>query len=280
MSDRKVWFITGTSSGLGRALAEEVLAQGDSVAATARKPKALKDLIEKYPIAARSVKLDVTDLEDVKNAVGEAIKEFGRIDVVVNNAGYGLVGAIEEPGDRQIRQLFETNVFGVLNVLRETLPVLRRQKSGYIINISSRLGFAAFPSYGYYSATKYALHGLSESLAQEVAPFGIKVIIAEPGGIRTNFNEKGVVQPENLLPEVYPSTAIFNGYLSDGNGKQFSDPHKIAKLLIEITESENPPLHLPLGEDAYTKIEEQFSKITKEIALWREKGSATGYKST
>jgi NAD(P)-dependent dehydrogenase (short-subunit alcohol dehydrogenase family) len=174
-----------------------------------------------------------------------------------------LVGAIEEPGDNQIRELFETNVFGVVNVIRETLPVMRSRKSGHIINISSRLGFAAFPSYGYYSATKYALHGLSESLAEEVAPLGIKVTIAEPGGIRTNFNKKGVVQPEKLLPEIYPSTAAFNGYLSGGNGKQFSDPLKIARLLIEVTEIENPPLHLPLGEDAFAKIEEQLNKIKK-----------------
>lgn len=273
----KVWFITGASSGLGRALAEEALVQGYRVIATARKPEVLRDLVEKYSDAARAITLDVTKLDEVKNSIAEAIKEFGRIDVVVNNAGYGLVGAIEEPSDEQIRQLFETNVFGVLHILRETLPILRRQKSGHIINISSRLGFAAFPSYGYYSATKYALHGLSESLAQEVAPVGIKVTIAEPGGIRTNFNEKGVVQPENLLPAEYPSTAVFNGYLSNGHGKQFSDPRKIARLLIEITESENPPLHLPLGEDAYHKIEEQLSKITEEIVRWREKGSATGY---
>jgi NAD(P)-dependent dehydrogenase (short-subunit alcohol dehydrogenase family) len=273
----KVWFITGASSGLGRALAEEVLAQGDRVIATARKTSGLRNLVEKYSDAARALTLDVTNLDDVQDSVAQAIKEFGRIDVVVNNAGYGLVGAIEEPSDEQIRQLFETNVFGVLNVLRETLPILRRQKSGHIINISSRLGFTAFPSYGYYSATKYALHGLSEALAQEVAPFGIKVTIAEPGGIRTNFNEKSVVQPENLLPAEYPSTAVFNGYLSNGHGKQFSDPHKIAELLVEITKSEDPPLHLPLGEDAYHKIEEQLNKITEEIARWREKGSATGY---
>jgi NAD(P)-dependent dehydrogenase (short-subunit alcohol dehydrogenase family) len=273
----KVWFITGASSGLGRALAEEVLAQGYRVIATARRTSRLRNLVEKYSDAVRAVRLDVTSPDDVRNSVVEAIKGFGRIDVVVNNAGYGLVGAIEEPSDEQIRQLFETNVFGVLNVLRETLPILRRQRSGHIINISSRLGFAAFPSYGYYSATKYALHGLSEALALEVAPFGIRVTIAEPGGIRTNFNERSVVQPENLLPAEYPSTAVFNGYLSNGHGKQFSDPQKIAGLLVEITKSENPPLHLPLGEDAYQKIEEQLNKIIEEVACWREKGSATGY---
>jgi NAD(P)-dependent dehydrogenase (short-subunit alcohol dehydrogenase family) len=279
MSEKKVWFITGTSSGIGRELAEEALAQGYRVAATARKPEVLRALIEKYPDTAIAVKLDVTNQEDVKNSVNQTLEKFGRVDVIVNNAGYGLVGAIEEPSDEQIRQQFETNLFGVLNVLRGTLPILRRQKSGHIINVSSGLGFFAYPSYGYYSATKFALQGLSEALAQEAAPLGIKVTIAEPGGTRTNFNDKGVVQPENLLPEDYPSTAVFNNYLSEGNGKQFSDPHKIAKILIEITENENPPLHLPLGEDSHAAIEKQLDKLTKEISLWREKGLATGYQS-
>lgn len=137
MNENKVWFITGTSSGFGRALAAEVLAKGDRVVATARKPEVLKDLIEQYPSAARAVKLDVTNLEDVKNAISEAIGEFGRIDVLVNNAGYVLAGAIEESSNEQIRRQFDTNVFGVLNVSREALPVLRRQKSGHIVNISS-----------------------------------------------------------------------------------------------------------------------------------------------
>ena len=221
--------------------------------------------------------LDGTKLADVKKAVAEAIKEFGRIDVIVNNAGYGLVGAIEEPSDDQVRRLFETNVFGVLNVLRETLPVLRQHRSGNIINVSSRLGFAAFASYGYYSATKYALNGISEALAQEVAQFGIRVTIAEPDGIRTDFNSASVVQPDPPLGVEYPSTHIFNGYLSKGHGKQFSDPKKIAKILIDITNTESPPLHLPLGKDAYQKIEEQMGKIQKEIPQWREIGENTGY---
>lgn len=279
MSEEKIWFITGTSSGLGRALAEEVLADGGWVAATARKPEVLQDLVEKYPKQVIALESDVTDRESVKNAVRRTVEEFGKIDVVVNNAGYGLVGAIEEPTDEQIRQQFETNVFGVLNVLRATLPILRGQKSGHIINISSRLGFFGFPSYGYYSATKYALHGLSESLAQETAAFGIKVTIAEPGGIRTEFNGKSVVKAENTLPADYPSTAAFINRLAMVDGKQFSDPHKIARLLIEITEIENPPLHLPLGEDAYTAIEDQFKNLLEEISLWREKGIATGCKS-
>ena len=174
MSEKKIWFITGTSSGLGRALTEEVLVAGGRVAATARKTEVLQDLVEKYPKRVIALESDVTDRESVNEAIRRTVEEFGKIDVVVNNAGYGLVGAIEEPTDEQIRQQFETNVFGVLNVLRASLPILRGQKSGHIINISSRLGFFGFPSYGYYSATKYALHGLSESLAQETAASGSK----------------------------------------------------------------------------------------------------------
>jgi NADP-dependent 3-hydroxy acid dehydrogenase YdfG len=181
MSKNKVWFITGTSSGFGRALAEEVLAKGERVVATARKPEVLRDLTQKYPDTARAVKLDVTNLEEVKSAISEAINEFGRIDVLVNNAGYALVGAIEETSDEQIRQQFDTNLFGVLNVTREALPILRGQKSGHIVNIGSAVGFVAYPSLGYYSATKFALEGLSEALAAEVAPHGIKTTIVEPG---------------------------------------------------------------------------------------------------
>ena len=180
MSEKKVWFITGTSSGFGRLLAEEVLAKGERVVATARKPEVLQDLIEKYPETARAVKLDVTNLDDAKNSVAEAVKSFGRIDVLVNNAGYALVGAIEEASAEQVKQQFDTNFFGVLNVTREVLPILRQQKSGHIVNISSLVGFSAFPLLGLYSASKFALEGLTESLAAEVAPFGIKMMIVEP----------------------------------------------------------------------------------------------------
>jgi NADP-dependent 3-hydroxy acid dehydrogenase YdfG len=277
MKRRKVWFITGSSSGLGRAIAQEALRSGYNVAATARKPEALAELKNQFPDSILCLPLDVTKLNEIKSAVSKAVEEFGGIDVLVNNAGYGLVGAIEEPSDFQIRQLFETNVFGVINMIRETLPVLRNQNRGHIINISSRLGFSAFPSYGYYSATKFAVQGLSEALAREVSGHGVKVTIAEPGGIRTNFNNQAVVQPENSMGKEYPSTKTFNDYLTQGNGNQFSDPQKIARILIDITELEKPPLHLPLGEDAFAKIEDQLSKISQEISDWKKTGSATGY---
>lgn len=278
MSEKKVWFITGTLTGIGRELAEEALAQGYRVVATARKPEVLLDLVEKYPDTALTVKLDVTNVEDVKNSINEAIEKFGQIDVVVNNAGFGLVGAIEEPNEEQIRQQFETNVFGVLNVIRGVLPTLRGQKSGHIINVSSGLGFFAFPSYGYYSATKFALQGLSEALAQETAHLGIKVTIAEPGGTLTDFL-KGVSTAENLLPESYPSTAGLFNVFSDMKTENLSDPNKIGKVLIEIAETENPPLHLPLGEDSYNGILAQLEKVTEEIKLWREKSISTGFKT-
>jgi NAD(P)-dependent dehydrogenase (short-subunit alcohol dehydrogenase family) len=278
MSKNKVWFITGTSAGIGRELAETALEKGYKVVATARKPEVLQDLAEKYPEAVLTLKLDVTKKNDIAEAIGKTIEKFGKIDVVVNNAGYGLLGAVEEPGDEQIRQQFETNFFGVINVVREVLPTLRSQKSGHIINVSSGLGFFAFPSYGYYSATKFAVQGLSEALAQEVAPLGIKVTIAEPGGTRTDFI-KGVVQPENVLPEAYPSTTNLFELFSNNQDSQLSDPRRIAEVLIEVVESENPPLHLPLGEDSYNGIQNHLDKISKEISERREQSIDTGYKT-
>ena len=279
MSEKKVWFITGTSTGIGRELAETALEKGYRVVATARKPEVLKDLAEKYPETVLTVKLDVTDKKNVTEAINQAVEKFGRIDVVVNNAGYGLLGAVEEPSDEQIRAQFETNLFGVINVVRESLPTLRSQKSGHIINVSSGLGFFAFPSYGYYSATKFAVQGLSEALAQETAHLGIKVTIAEPGGTRTAFLAKGVVAPENALPEDYPSTTKLAEMFNERQGKEFSDPRRIAEVLIEIVESENPPLHLPLGEDSYNGIQNHLDKIKQQIAERREQSLSTGYKT-
>ena len=277
MSENKVWFITGTSSGFGRILAEEILAKGDKVVATARKPEVLADLVDKYPDTARAVKLDVTNLEDVKNSVGEAIKEFGRIDVLVNNAGYGLVGAIEEAGGEQIKQQFDTNVFGAVNVIREILPILRAQQSGHIVNISSVVGISAFPSFGYYSATKFALEGLSEALAAEVAPHGIKTTIVEPGPFYTGFSSKSVNFGDNLLPEVYPSTGELTGAFSEFDGPNAGDPVKAVKIIIEAVESENPPFRLPLGLMAFENIEAKLERVKEEIAVWRTRAINTNF---
>jgi NAD(P)-dependent dehydrogenase (short-subunit alcohol dehydrogenase family) len=275
MSENKVWFITGTSSGFGRILAEEVLAKGDRVVATARKPEVLQDLIEKYPDTARAIKLDVTNLEDVKNSIQEAIKEFGRIDVLVNNAGYALVGAIEEASDEQIKQQFDTNVFGVINVTREVLPVLRGQKSGHIVNISSVVGFTAMPSLGIYSASKFALEGVSEALAVEVAPLGIRTMLVEPGPFYTGGVERAVFA-DNLLPEAYPSTTqlpeVFREF-----GSTAGDPVKAVKIIVEAVESENPPFRLPLGLPAFEAIEAKLEQVKQEISVWRNRAVNTNF---
>ncbi len=275
MSENKVWFITGTSSGFGRILAEEVLANGERVVATARKPEVLRDLIEKYPSAARAVKLDVTNLQDVKNAIRKAVEEFGRIDVLVNNAGYALVGAIEETSDEQIKQQFDTNVFGVLNVTREALPILREQKSGHIVNISSVVGFSAWASLGIYSASKFALEGLSEALAAEVAPLGIKTTLVEPGPFYTGGVERAIFA-DNLLPQAYPSTTqlpeVFREFSSTAG-----DPVKAVQIIIEAIESENPPFRLPLGLPAFEAIEAKLEQVKDEISVWRERAIKTNF---
>lgn len=276
MSENKVWFITGTSSGFGRALAEEVLAKGERVVATARKPEVLQDLIEKYPETARAVKLDVTNLDEAKNSVTEAVKSFGRIDVLVNNAGYALVGAVEEASAEQVKQQFDTNFFGVLNVTREALPILRRQKSGHIVNISSLVGFSAFPLLGLYSASKFALEGLTESLAAEIAPFGIKTMIVEPGPFKTGFADRGLNFGENELSEVYASKEKFAEDFEDLNNLA-DDPVKAVRLIIEAVESANPPFRLPLGLFAFQGIETKLEQVKNEIAIWRERAIKTNF---
>lgn len=276
MSEKKVWFITGTSSGFGRALAEAVLAKGERVVATARKPEVLRDLIEKYPGAARAVKLDVTNTEDAKNAIREAVREFGRIDVLVNNAGYALVGAIEEVGSEQIRQQFETNVFGVLNVTREALPVLRQQKSGHIVNIGSVVGIAATPSLGIYSATKFALEALSEALAGELAEHNIKTTIVEPGPFDTGGVERGAFFADNLLPQAYTTTTQVSEFLREFSSVA-GDPVKAVKIIIEAVESENPPFRLPLGLPAYEAIEAKLEQVKQEISTWRDRAIDTNF---
>lgn len=276
MIEKNVWFITGSSTGFGRELAEEALTQGHKVVATARKPETLNDLIEQHPQTARVVRMDVTNKDEVQTAVKEAIREFGRIDVLVNNAGYGLMGALEEPTDEQIRQQFETNLFGALNVMRAILPQMRKQQSGHILNVSSVGGFMAFPATGYYSASKFALEALSEALAAEAARHGIRVTIVEPGAFRTDFNGRSLQLPETRMKE-YPATDEFVNWLKAMDGKQPGDPRKAAQAMIKVVESENPPLRLPLGEDAVTALEGKLETVKKGIAPWREVSVDTAF---
>jgi len=269
MSDKnKVWFITGSSTGFGRELAKQALERGYKVVATARNSDSLKDLVAEYPDTARAVRLDVTNEEDVKTSVAKAVEEFGSIDILVNNAGYGLGGGIEEPSMEQIEKQYDTNIFGVIRMMREVLPIMRTNKSGHVMNISSVVGFTAFGSIGYYASTKFAMEALSEALSKEMEHLGIKVTIVEPGGFRTDFAGRSFTQPENRIEDYVTSERI--DAMGEYHNNQPGDPVKGAKAMIDMIETENPPLRLPLGEDAVTAIEEKLNSVRENIDQWRE----------
>lgn len=273
----KVWLITGSSTGFGRSLTEAVLKKGDSVIATARKPEQLDDLVTNYPDQAKAVRLDVTNPQEIRDAIAATIDAFGRIDVLVNNAGYGTVGAIEEVSDQAIRRQFDTNVFGALNMMRTVLPIMRQQRSGHILNISSVGGFVSFGATGIYCATKFALEALSEALAKEVATLGIKVTIIEPGAFRTDFNGRSLSAPEQLIEDYAPVSSTFLKWLEDMDGKQPGDPDKAAAAMIQVVESDNPPLRLALGVDAVAAIEEKLKSVKAELDAWKEVSANTAF---
>ncbi len=263
----RVWLITGCSSGFGRALAEAALAAGHRVVATARKPEALADLeqLGAEAGACRAVALDVTDEAQAHAAVATAVEAFGRLDVLVNNAGHGLIGAVEEVSDAQARQLFDTNVFGLFNVTRAALPVLRAQGHGHILNVSSVGGLVALLGSGHYCASKFAVEGISEALAEEVRPFGIRVTLIEPGAFRTDFAGRSIQQAP-ALGEVYAGTVgKRRAGLSDFDGKQPGDPAKAAQAMLAVAEQEDPPLPLVLGADALKRAREKVHALTRDL---------------
>lgn len=270
----KVWFITGCSQGFGLAITEELLKSTDAkIVATARKPDKLKDMQQKHPDRFLALKLDVTSQSDIDQGVQEALKKFKRIDVIVNNAGYGLLGALEECSMKDIRQQFETNVFGLMAMTKAVLPVMRAQKSGHILNFSSIAGITASPGGGLYCSTKFAVEGLSESLAAEVAGFGIKVTIIEPGPFRTNFAGDSL-HISSALP-AYENTPghTFRDNIEHIHGKQAGDPIKAAKILIDLAEMQNPPLRLLLGnpglERVMVKIDNFMAEVKKNEKITR-----------
>ncbi len=271
MSDKnaKVWLITGSSTGFGRSLAEAVLQHGDRVVATARKPEQLNDLIEQYPEAAKAMRLDVSNPQEVRDAIKATLDAFGQIDVLVNNAGYGAVGAIEEVSDDDIRRQFETNVFGALDLIRALLPTFRQQRSGHILNLSSVGGFVSFGASGIYCATKFALEAISEALAKEVADLGIKVTIIEPGAFRTDFNGRSLAAPDNLMDDYASTSGAMLQWLKEMDGKQPGDPAKAAAAMIQVVESENPPLRLALGADAVSAINAKLESVKAELDAWK-----------
>jgi len=261
-----VWLITGCSTGFGRHLAKILVERGYRVVATARDPEAVADIVGGNAESALALKLDVTRQADIDAAVEAARRKFGRVDVLVNNAGYGYLAAIEEGDDADIRAMFETNFFGVAALTRAVLPVMRAQKSGVIVNISSMGGFIGFPGSGYYAATKFAVEGLSESLSKEVAPFGIKVIIVEPGPFRTDWAGRSLKVPKRAM-EAYAETAVARRRQVQGySGTQPGDPVRASEAIIATVEQRNPPLRLPLGSFAYDAMGAELETLRKEYA--------------
>ncbi len=268
-TQKRTWFVTGSSTGLGRALVEEVLKAGGRVIAAARNKSAIQDFVERYPETAFVLPLDVTIPAQVQTAVEQAIARFGKIDVVVNNAGYGLLGAVEEVTDAQIRAQFETNFFGSLNVTRAFLPILRQQGHGHLLQISTAVSFG-YPALGIYNATKWALEGMSESLAAEMKPLGIKVTIVEPGGFRTDWIGRSLIQAEAM--DAYAPTA---GSVRDfrvainANPEQYeADPVLFAQTMLRVAELDNPPLRLPLGQDALDSVRQKLVAKQAELDQW------------
>lgn len=275
MTKSPVWFITGCSTGFGRELVRVLAARGNRVVATARNPASLDEFAGNPQVLVAS--LDVTRQDQIEKAVAQALKHFGAIDVLVNNAGYGYLGAIEEGEDDEVRALFEVNVFGLVNMTKAVLPAMRAKRSGAIVNISSMAGMVGFPGIGYYNATKFAVEGLSEALAKECAPLGIKVITVEPGPFRTDWGGRSLKTPKTPIAD-YAETA---GARRDGirgySGKQPGDPVRAAEAIVTAVESEKPPLHLVLGRVAYDLVETKLKELGREMEAWRDLSLGTDF---
>lgn len=273
----KVWFITGCSTGFGRELAKETLAKGYKVVVTARKTTDVADIIGKYPDTAMAIPLDVTVPQQIKEAVKSAIDRFGRIDVLVNNAGIGYFGAIEESEEEEVRRMFEINFFGLAHMTNEVLPHMRKQRSGHILNVASIGGLRSFPAVGFYNATKYAVDGLSEALSKEVAPLGIKVTVICPSGFRTDWAGRSAKNTSVKL-EDYATTAGKNmSDLRGYSGNQPGDPVKAAQAMIQVTETEHPPLRLLLGAAALKGARIKLEELRKDFDEWAEVSEAADF---
>jgi NAD(P)-dependent dehydrogenase (short-subunit alcohol dehydrogenase family) len=272
----QVWFVTGASRGLGFAIAQAVLEKGDAVVAAARNASRAEQVLGSSD-RVFAVSIDVTDRASIQRAADTAVARFGKIDVIVNNAGYGLMGAVEELDALELEDVFKTNFFGAREVIRALLPTLRAQRAGWIVNISSVGGFTGTPGAGAYNASKFALEGLSEALAQELAPLGIRVLIVEPGYFRTDFLNDSMRTAKATIADYADTAGSTIKTIAERNGKQPGDPRKAARAIIKAIESLHPPLRLVLGGDAVERVTNKLAAVRHDLDDWREVSMGTDF---
>jgi NAD(P)-dependent dehydrogenase (short-subunit alcohol dehydrogenase family) len=273
----RTWFITGASRGFGSLIAERALRAGDAVIATARNPQDITERLGAQPNLL-AVRLDVTREEEAHQAVAEGIKRFGRIDVLINNAGFGVLGAVEETSASETERLFATNVFGLLNVTRAVLPHMRAQRSGRVINISSIGGYQAYMGWGVYGSTKFAVEGITEALHQELAPLGIQATVVEPGFFRTDFlDEQSLIKTQPELPDYDETVGKMRVFAEAANHAQPGDPQKFAEAMLTLVNAPNPPQRLALGSDTVARIEAKNRLVAQELAEWNELALSTDF---
>jgi NAD(P)-dependent dehydrogenase (short-subunit alcohol dehydrogenase family) len=273
---KRVWMITGTSRGLGAIIAEEVIASGDVLVATACNQGSLAAFQGRKDVL--TLALDVTDEDQVVAAVSAALTRFGRIDVLVNNAGYGFIGAIEEAATQEVEAIYRTNVFGLLNAARAVLPAMRAQRAGHIINMASMGGYQASPMLGIYGSTKFAVEGLSEALHSEMKPLGIHVTVVGPGAFRTDFLDASSLRFSQTEVRDYEGMREkAHAYAEANNHRQHGDPTKLAKTLLRVVALPDPPLRLPIGDDALRRIESKNDFVGSEIQRWRTVSGSTDF---
>lgn len=279
MNDKKVWFVTGASKGLGLTLVKKLLEAGFRVAATSRNEQALIDAVGEKSENFLPLEMDLLSERSVSAAVNKTVDAFGEISVVVNNAGYGQLGTLEELSDKEVRDNFDVNVFGVLNVIRSAMPHLRAKQSAHVFNISSIGGYtASFAGWGIYCSTKFALAALTESLAAEMKSFNVKATVVYPGYFRTDFLSKdSLALPENPIAEYEQARQSEELHQNEISGNQPGDPEKLADVLIKVAGEANPPLHLFLGSDAYDMANRQIAEVRKDLENWKSLSVSTDF---
>jgi len=270
MSEKQVWFITGCSTGFGRELAKHLLENDYRVVVTARNAEKVRDLVEINPENALALNLDVNDKAQVRHVVAKAEEHFGAIDVLVNNAGFGYFGAIEESVEEEVRSMFETNFWGLAEMTRAVLPKMRERRRGTIVNISSIGGFVGFPGVGYYNATKFAVNGFSEALQKEVAPLGIKVVVVQPSGFRTDWAGRSANDAPSTIADYLETAGANQAAIRGYSGNQPGDPVRAAKAIVKAVESENPPFNLLLGRAALKNARLRLDALRKDFDDWAE----------